>query len=42
MQPGQRARGPGNRDFLYFYPIFTGQTIPMDDWRARMWLDTWI
>ncbi|MFD7729231.1 dolichyl-phosphate-mannose--protein mannosyltransferase [Kitasatospora phosalacinea] len=29
-------------NFLYFYPIFTGQTIPMDDWRARMWLDTWI
>ncbi|GLW70211.1 phospholipid carrier-dependent glycosyltransferase [Kitasatospora phosalacinea] len=29
-------------NFLYFYPIYTGQTIPMDDWRARMWLDTWI
>ncbi|WP_033219081.1 dolichyl-phosphate-mannose--protein mannosyltransferase [Kitasatospora phosalacinea] len=29
-------------NFLYFYPIYTGQTIPMDEWRARMWLDTWI
>ncbi|GAA5008387.1 phospholipid carrier-dependent glycosyltransferase [Kitasatospora paranensis] len=29
-------------NFLYFYPLFTGQTIPMEDWRARMWFTTWI
>ncbi|MFJ9522579.1 dolichyl-phosphate-mannose--protein mannosyltransferase [Kitasatospora sp. NPDC101801] len=29
-------------NFLYFLPIYTGQTIPMDDWRARMWLNSWI
>ncbi|MFI1284473.1 hypothetical protein ACH4U5_27645 [Streptomyces sp. NPDC020858] len=30
------------RDFIYFWPIFTGQTLPMDSWRGRMWLDTWV
>ncbi|MER8182986.1 phospholipid carrier-dependent glycosyltransferase [Kitasatospora sp. NPDC094015] len=29
-------------NFLYFYPLFTGQTIPMDDWRGRMWFTSWI
>ncbi len=29
-------------NFLYFYPILTGQTIPMSDWNGRMWLSTWI
>jgi dolichyl-phosphate-mannose-protein mannosyltransferase len=29
-------------NFVYFFPIYTGQAIPMDSWRARMWLDTWI
>ncbi|RPF38939.1 dolichyl-phosphate-mannose--protein mannosyltransferase [Streptomyces sp. TLI_185] len=29
-------------NFIYFYPIYTGTTIPYGDWRARMWLDTWI
>ncbi|MFE9256249.1 dolichyl-phosphate-mannose--protein mannosyltransferase [Streptomyces sp. NPDC006879] len=29
-------------NFIYFYPIYTGQTLPMDSWRSRMWLDTWI
>ncbi|MFJ5232439.1 dolichyl-phosphate-mannose--protein mannosyltransferase [Kitasatospora sp. NPDC088391] len=29
-------------NFLYFFPLFTGETIPMQDWRARMWLSTWI
>ncbi|WP_082598005.1 MULTISPECIES: dolichyl-phosphate-mannose--protein mannosyltransferase [unclassified Kitasatospora] len=29
-------------NFLYFLPIYTGQTIPMDDWRARMWFNSWI
>ncbi len=29
-------------NFLYFYPLYTGQTIPMDDWRARMWFNSWI
>ncbi|MFD9465534.1 dolichyl-phosphate-mannose--protein mannosyltransferase [Streptomyces sp. NPDC060027] len=29
-------------NFIYFFPIYTGQTIPNADWRARMWLDTWI
>lgn len=29
-------------NFLYFLPIYTGQTIPMEDWRARMWFNSWI
>jgi dolichyl-phosphate-mannose--protein O-mannosyl transferase len=29
-------------NFIYFFPLYTGQTIPMDAWRNRMWLDTWI
>ncbi|MFF2651823.1 dolichyl-phosphate-mannose--protein mannosyltransferase [Streptomyces sp. NPDC058045] len=29
-------------NFIYFWPIFTGQPIPIDAWRARMWLDTWV
>ncbi|WP_078859887.1 phospholipid carrier-dependent glycosyltransferase [Streptomyces rubellomurinus] len=29
-------------NFLYFYPLFTGQTIPLDDWRARMWFNSWV
>ncbi|MGH3311783.1 MAG: dolichyl-phosphate-mannose--protein mannosyltransferase [Streptomyces sp.] len=29
-------------NFIYFWPIYTGQTIPMESWRHRMWFDTWI
>lgn len=29
-------------NFIYFYPLYTGQPIPVDDWRDRMWLDTWV
>jgi dolichyl-phosphate-mannose-protein mannosyltransferase len=29
-------------NFLYFYPIFTGTTIPYSDWQDRMWWTTWI
>jgi dolichyl-phosphate-mannose-protein mannosyltransferase len=29
-------------NFIYFFPLYTGMTIPMDAWRARMWWDTWI
>jgi dolichyl-phosphate-mannose-protein mannosyltransferase len=29
-------------NFIYFLPLYTGQTIPYADWHARMWLDTWI
>ncbi|MFD7580000.1 dolichyl-phosphate-mannose--protein mannosyltransferase [Kitasatospora sp. NPDC059817] len=29
-------------NFLFFFPLFTGQTIPMDDWRQRMWFNSWI
>ncbi|WP_418957507.1 dolichyl-phosphate-mannose--protein mannosyltransferase [Streptomyces tritici] len=29
-------------NFIYFWPLYTGSPIPMDDWRARMWLDTWV
>lgn len=24
------------------WPIYTGRTLPMDSWRGRMWLDTWV
>ncbi|MDX3076828.1 phospholipid carrier-dependent glycosyltransferase [Streptomyces sp. MI02-7b] len=29
-------------NFIYFFPIYTGQTIPYSAWHARMWLDSWI
>lgn len=29
-------------NFIYFYPLFTGASIPEDLWRDRMWLDTWV
>jgi len=29
-------------NFVYFWPLFTGTTIPIDEWRSRMWLDTWV
>ncbi|WTW95493.1 phospholipid carrier-dependent glycosyltransferase [Streptomycetaceae bacterium NBC_01309] len=29
-------------NFLYFYPIYTGTTIPLSDWQDRMWWTTWI
>ncbi|MEY9996882.1 dolichyl-phosphate-mannose-protein mannosyltransferase [Streptomyces sp. V4I8] len=29
-------------NFIYFFPVYTGQTIPYADWHARMWFDTWI
>ncbi|WP_329135153.1 dolichyl-phosphate-mannose--protein mannosyltransferase [Streptomyces sp. NBC_00670] len=29
-------------NFIYFWPLFTGNAIPIEDWRSRMWLDTWI
>lgn len=28
--------------FAYFWPIYTGDAIPRDEWHARMWLDSWI
>ncbi|MFI6288490.1 dolichyl-phosphate-mannose--protein mannosyltransferase [Streptomyces sp. NPDC051018] len=29
-------------NFIYFHPIYTGTPIPVDEWRDRMWLDTWV
>ncbi|MFF3819424.1 dolichyl-phosphate-mannose--protein mannosyltransferase [Streptomyces bluensis] len=29
-------------NFIYFWPLYTGQAVPIDSWRARMWLDTWV
>ncbi|MFF2730280.1 dolichyl-phosphate-mannose--protein mannosyltransferase [Streptomyces sp. NPDC058008] len=29
-------------NFVYFFPVFTGQTIPYAGWHDRMWLDTWM
>ncbi|MFC5722087.1 dolichyl-phosphate-mannose--protein mannosyltransferase [Streptomyces gamaensis] len=29
-------------NFVYFWPLYTGHPIPIDAWRNRMWLDTWI
>ncbi|MFJ2753594.1 dolichyl-phosphate-mannose--protein mannosyltransferase [Streptomyces sp. NPDC087297] len=28
--------------FVYFWPLYTGQTLPIDAWHGRMWLDTWV
>ncbi|GAA2306571.1 phospholipid carrier-dependent glycosyltransferase [Streptomyces kunmingensis] len=29
-------------NFIYFWPIYTGTAVPIDSWRSRMWLDTWV
>ncbi|MGW4202237.1 dolichyl-phosphate-mannose--protein mannosyltransferase [Streptomyces sp. NPDC004726] len=29
-------------NFIYFHPIYTGTPIPVEEWRDRMWLDTWV
>ncbi|WP_030926734.1 dolichyl-phosphate-mannose--protein mannosyltransferase [Streptomyces sp. NRRL B-24720] len=29
-------------NFIYFWPLYTGMSIPENSWRNRMWLDTWI
>lgn len=29
-------------NFIYFFPLYTGQTIPLGEWQDRMWLDTWV
>ncbi|MEY2245877.1 dolichyl-phosphate-mannose--protein mannosyltransferase [Streptomyces sp. BF23-18] len=29
-------------NFIYFWPLYTGTAIPIDQWRSRMWLDTWV
>ncbi|KUN78451.1 dolichyl-phosphate-mannose--protein mannosyltransferase [Streptomyces griseoruber] len=29
-------------NFIYFWPLFTGTSIPIDQWRSRMWIDTWV
>ncbi|MFB7828081.1 hypothetical protein [Streptomyces hydrogenans] len=39
---GQGRAGRDSRGFIYFWPIYTATPIPMDQWRARMWLDTWV
>jgi len=28
--------------FVWFYPIYTAELIPTDQWRQRMWFHTWI
>ncbi|MFD5875114.1 dolichyl-phosphate-mannose--protein mannosyltransferase [Streptomyces sp. NPDC060322] len=29
-------------NFVYFWPLYTGTSIPDTSWRDRMWLDTWV
>jgi dolichyl-phosphate-mannose--protein O-mannosyl transferase len=29
-------------NFAYFHPILSAQTIPYDDWQARMWFSRWV
>ena len=29
-------------NFIYFLPLFMGQSIPYQDWYARMWFESWI
>ncbi|WP_327297135.1 dolichyl-phosphate-mannose--protein mannosyltransferase [Streptomyces sp. NBC_01197] len=29
-------------NFIYFWPLFTGDAIPLSEWNNRMWLNTWI
>jgi dolichyl-phosphate-mannose-protein mannosyltransferase len=29
-------------NFFYLYPVLAAEVIPYVDWRARMWLPSWI
>ncbi|MFI0719003.1 dolichyl-phosphate-mannose--protein mannosyltransferase [Streptomyces sp. NPDC021224] len=29
-------------NFIYFFPIYTGMTIPYTGWQSRMWFDSWV
>jgi dolichyl-phosphate-mannose--protein O-mannosyl transferase len=29
-------------NFIYFHPLYVGTEIPLDAWRARMWLGSWV
>ncbi|MEU7333993.1 tyrosine-type recombinase/integrase [Streptomyces parvus] len=33
---------PRRQNSIYFWPLYTGTSIPEDLWRDRMWLDTWV
>ncbi|AWL34163.1 hypothetical protein B9S66_19165 [Streptomyces sp. SM17] len=39
---GQKDSGIAVRSFIYFWPLYTGEPIPVDQWQRRMWLDTWV
>ena len=26
----------------WFYPIWTGEVIPYEQWKLRMWMPTWV
>jgi dolichyl-phosphate-mannose-protein mannosyltransferase len=28
--------------FLFFLPVFIGQSITYEDWHLRMWFESWI
>lgn len=27
--------------FIWYYPVYTAQTMPRPDWQQRMWFDFW-
>ncbi|MDH6226529.1 phospholipid carrier-dependent glycosyltransferase [Streptomyces sp. MJP52] len=29
-------------NFAHFWPVLTGEPIPLEEWQTRMWLDTWV
>ncbi|MEU5715435.1 phospholipid carrier-dependent glycosyltransferase [Streptomyces sp. NPDC020403] len=29
-------------NFVYFWPLYTGTSLPENSWRDRMWLDSWV
>jgi dolichyl-phosphate-mannose--protein O-mannosyl transferase len=40
--PWPGPAGPLGANFIYCWPLHTGTAIPIDQWRSRMWLDTWV
>ncbi|MEW2571734.1 hypothetical protein [Streptomyces sp. NPDC047070] len=42
MNTHSRSQACTARQNIHFWPIYTGQAILIDNWRARMWLDTWV
>jgi gluconate 5-dehydrogenase len=41
-ESARRMTERGHGKTISIWPLYTGTAIPIDSWRSRMWLDTWV